>query len=163
MTAIRPWLQIRGDPSVRQFVFDQERVANEFDAHIEEVLGRVECLLIEHGVFHAKLHFSSGQVTLWLLHDPLRYRVHLKEEFLDPAICLAYPRAHYTDQATVPLEVIPQVLAEFKHLRSLDRNIYLRSASLNVVNGMVGLNFSCDGSHYLGYAEFLDRAGELYA
>jgi hypothetical protein len=157
------WLQIRGDPSVRQFVFDQERVANEFDAHIEEVFGWVECLLREHGVFHAKLHFSSGQVTLWLLHDPLRYRVHLKEEFLDSGICLAYPRARYTDQATVPMEVIPWVLAEFKRLRSLDRNIYLRSASLNVVNGLVGLNFSCDGSHYLGYTEFLDRAGELYA
>ena len=78
-------------------------------------------------------------------------------------ICLAYPRARYTDQATVPMEVIPWVLAEFKRLRSLDRNIYLRSASLNVVNGLVGLNFSCDGSHYLGYTEFLDRAGELYA
>jgi hypothetical protein len=163
MTAMRPWLQIRGDPSVRRFVFDQERVANEFDAHIEEVLGRVECLLKEHGVFHAKLHFSSGQVTLWLLHDPLRYRVHLKEEFLDSAICLAYPRAPYTDQAIVPPAVIPRVLAEFKRLRALDRNIYLRSASLNVINGLVGLNFSCDGSHYLGYGEFLDRAGELYA
>jgi len=156
------WLQIRGDPSVRQFVFDQERVANEFDVHIEEVLEKVACLLTGHGVFHAKLHFSSGQMTLWLLHDPLRYRVHLKEEFLDPTICLAYPLVQYTDQAIVPLEVIPQILAEFKRLRSLDRNIYLRSGSLNVVNGMVGLNFSCDGSHYLGYVEFLDRAGELY-
>ncbi len=79
------------------------------------------------------------------------------------AICLAYPRARYTDQATVPVKVIPRVLAEFKRLRSLDRNIYLRSASLNVVNGLVGLNFSCDGSHYLGYAEFLGCARDLYA
>jgi hypothetical protein len=33
---------------------------------------------------------------------------------------------------------------------------------LNVVNGMVGLNFSCDGSYYLNYAEFLTQAGKLY-
>lgn len=156
------WLQIRGDPSVRQFVFDQERVANEFDAHMDEVLLHVENLILKHGVFHAKVHFSSGQVTLWLLHDPLRYRVHVKEEFLDPNLCLAYPSVAYTPMAVVPTTVIPLVLAEFKRLRSLDRNIYLRSASLNVVNGMVGLNFSCDGSHYLGYSEFLSCASELY-
>jgi hypothetical protein len=114
-------------------------------------------------VFHAKLHFSSGQVTLWLLNDPLRYRVHLKEEFLDPDICLAYPHLPYTDEALVPTPEIPKVLAEFKRLRMQDNLIYLRSASLNVVNGLVGLNLSCDGSHYLGYAEFLSQAVKLYS
>jgi len=156
------WLQIRGDPSVRQFVFEQAHVANEFDRHIDEVLARIEVLLLGHGVFHAKVHFSTGQVTLWLLNDPLRYRVHVKEEFLDPDICLAYPRLPYTEEALVPTLEIPTVLAEFKRLRMQDNHIYLRSASLNVVNGLVGFNFSCDGSHYLNYAEFLTQAGKLY-
>lgn len=156
------WLQIRGDPSVRQFVFEQARVANEFDQRIDEVLARVQALLLGHGVFHAKVHFSTGQVTLWLLSDPLRYRVHIKEEFLDPEIALAYPRQPYTEQAIVPFREIPKVLSEFKRLRAQDQHIYLRAGSLNVVNGLVGLNFSCDGSHYLGYAEFLMRARDLY-
>jgi len=156
------WLQIRGDPSVRQFVFEQARVPNEFDKRLDEVLARVEVLILGHGVFHAKLHFSTGQVTLWLLNDPLRYRVHVKEEFLDPDICLAYPRLPYTEEALVPTPEIPKVLAEFKRLRMQDNHIYLRSASLNVVNGLVGLNFSCDGSHYLSYAEFLSQAAKLY-
>ena len=156
------WLQIRGDPSVRRFVFDQARVANEFDKHLDDVLGRVEALILGHGVFHAKLHFSTGQVTLWLLHDPPRYRVHVKEEFLDPEICLAYPRQAYTTEALVPTREISKVLAVFKRLRTQDKHIYLRSGSLNVVNGLVGLNFSCDGSHYISYAEFLARARELF-
>lgn len=162
-TAVRRWLQIRGDPSVRRFVFDQARVANEFDARLEEVLTRIEILIREHGVFHAKVHFSTGQVTLWLLHDPLRYRVHVKEEFLDTQVCLAYPRVPYTSLAIVPPVRIAPVLAEFQRLRTHDRHIYLRSGSLNVVNGLVGLNFSCDGSHYLDYADFLGHAHELYA
>ena len=157
------WLQIRGDPSVRQFVFEQARVPNEFDRRLDEVLARVEVLILRHGVFHAKLHFSTGQATLWLLNDPLRYRVHVKEEFLDPDICLVYPCVPYTAEALVPTPEIPKVLAEFKRLRMQDKHIYLRSASLNVVNGMVGLNFSSDGSHYLNYAEFLTQAGKLYA
>ena len=156
------WLQIRGDPSVRQFVFEQARAPNEFDKRLDEVLARVEVLILGHGVFHAKVHFSTGQVTLWMLNDPLRYRVHVKEEFLDPDICLAYPRLPYTEEALVPTLEIPTVLAEFKRLRMQDNHIYLRSASLNVVNGLVGFNFSCDGSHYLNYAEFLTQAGKLY-
>jgi hypothetical protein len=156
------WLQIRGDPSVRQFVFEQARVTNEFDKRLDEVLARVEVLMLGHGVFHAKLHFSTGQVTLWLLNDPLRYRVHVKEEFLDPDLRFVYPCIPYTAEALVPTLEIPKVLTEFKRLRMQDNQIYLRSASLNVVNGLVGLNFSCDGSHYLNYAEFLTQAGKLY-
>lgn len=157
------WLQIRGDPSGRQLVFEKVRAPNEFDKRLDDVLARVALMILGHGVFHAKLHFSTGQVTLWLVNDPLRYRVHAKEEFLDPDICLAYPLLPYTEEALVPTPEIPKVLAEFKRLRMQDNHIYLRSASLNVVNGLVGLNFSCDGSHYLSYAEFLSQAVQLYS
>lgn len=159
----RSWLQIRGDPSVRQFVFDQARVTNEFDRHLDEVLARIEVLFLGYGIFHAKVHFSTGQVTLWLINDPLRYRVHVKEEFLDPDLCSLYPRRPYTGEAIVPSPQIARVLTEFRRLRMLDSHIYLRAGSLNVVNGLVGLNFSCDGSYYLNYAEFLSHAHELYA
>lgn len=158
----RRWLQIRGDPSVSQFVFEQARVTNEFDARLDEVLDRTGALILRHGVFHAKVHFSTGQVTLWLLDDPLRYRVHITEEFLDPDICLAYPRQPYAEEAIIPSPEVSNVLAEFKRLRMLDHHIYLRSGSLNVVNGLVGLNFSCDGSHYLNYAEFITHTREHY-
>lgn len=157
MSAVRKrWLQIRGDPSVRQFVFEQERVASDFDLRLDEVLARTELLLRQHGVFHAKIHFSSGQVTLWLRQDPLRYRVHVAEEFLNPMFCLPYAHTSYPRSATVPEAVVPHVLSEFRRLRQQDQQIYLRSGSLNVINGLVGLNFSCDGSHYLDYADFLD-------
>jgi hypothetical protein len=49
------------------------------------------------------------------------------------------------------------VLEQFRQLRFMDENIYLRSGSLNIFNGTVGLNFSCDGSHYMNYREFLDK------
>lgn len=156
------WLQIRGDPSVRRFVFEQERVQNDFDQHLDQVLNRIETLFLYHGVFHAKVHFSTGQVTLWLLADPLRYRVHLQEELLDEDI-LSYPRMHYTDLALVAPAAVTAVLGEFKRLRMQDRNIYLRAGSLNVINGCIGLNFSCDGSHYLDYAEFLKQSDDIYS
>jgi len=47
-------------------------------------------------------------------------------------------------------------------LRHKDDSIYLRSGSLNIINGMVGLVFSCDGSHYIEYQEFLRRQDDVY-
>jgi hypothetical protein len=40
-------------------------------------------------------------------------------------------------------------------LRLSDPTFYLRTASINIFNGMVSLTFSCDGSHYMPYSEFL--------
>ena len=157
----RDWIQIRGDPSIRKFLFLQERKFNEFDERIDEVLARVTDLIRNYGVFHAKVHFSSGQVTLWLLDDPLRYQVHLKDEFLELNNFHAYPLKGYSHEAVVHPDFIPPIFDGFKRLRLKDPQIYLRSGSLNVINGFVGMNFSCDGSHYIYYDEFLHNIYEI--
>ena len=54
------------------------------------------------------------------------------------------------------------VLEQFQMLRFMDENIYLRSGSLNIFNGVVGLNFSCDGSHYMDYREFLEKDAQFW-
>lgn len=79
------------------------------------------------------------------------------EEIIDPELCLAYPVRPYPEKAITPASDIIKVLEQFKTLRFLDETIYLRSGSLNIMNGMVGLTFSCDGSHYMPVAEFLKR------
>ena len=157
------WLQIRGDPSIREFLFLQERKLNEFDHHLDEVLARIADLICDYGVFHAKIHFSSGQVTLWLVEDPMRYRVHVKEEFLNLDVIHNYPLAPYTHEAILNQQSIMPILQGFKQLRLKDPQIYLRSGSLNVVNGIVGLNFSCDGSHYMSCNDFLSKMDEISA
>ena len=150
------WLQIRGDPSIRQFLFSQSRVNNEFDEHIDVVLETVDLLLQRNGIFHAKIHFSSGQVTLWSMLDPYNYQVYLKEEFLAPGFLSQFDIKRYPINASVPRIRIRSVLDIFCVLRTKDDSIYLRSGSLNVINGMVGLNFSCDGSHYIDFQKFID-------
>jgi len=149
------WLQLKGDPAIRGGLFFQQRVESLLDQHIDEVLDLLAELIAVHGVFHSKLHFSSSRATLWLIEDPFRYRILDFDDLADPGICLAYPQRSYPTDAVIPLPRVKEVLSRFRELRFIDENIYLRSGSLNIFNGIVGLNFSCDGSHYMPWSDFL--------
>ena len=152
------WRQIKGDPSIRSTVYHQSRVESAMDRQLDTVLGVIEELMIYHGVYHVKLHFSSNRAVIWEMGDPYRYRLLDFDALVDPNICLAYPRKPYPADALVPRERIRAVLDLFRELRFMDDTFYLRSGTLNVFNGIVGLTFSCDGSHYIPHDEFL-RAG----
>jgi len=151
------WMQMRGDPSIRAGLFMQERTHSVMDEHMDEVLALLTELISVHGVFHAKLHFSSSRATLWVVDDPFRYRLHGIADLTDPDLCLAYPRRPYPKDAALPADAVAKVLHTFRDLRFLDETIYLRSATVNIFNGLVGLTFSCDGSHYMPWDEFLDK------
>lgn len=151
------WRQIKGDPAIRSVVFHQQRVESQMDKHLDEVIPIMSELITEHGVFHGKFHFSSSRATIWLVDDPFNYRILNFDEIIDPDICLAYPRREYHEKAIVPADKVVSVFEIFRRLRFADENVYLRAGSLNVINGMVGLNFSCDGSHYMRFDEFLEK------
>lgn len=151
------WRQIKGDPAIRSGLFTQQRVKSAMDAQIDKVLSVMKELMLAHGVFHAKFHFSSSRATLWRVDDPFDYQILNIDELSDPDICLAFRHQKKSKKTTVNAENTNKVFQQFKDLRFADENIYLRSASLNNINGMVGLNFSCDGSHYMHHKEFLDK------
>jgi hypothetical protein len=155
------WLQIKGDPSVRRFVFEQTRAASLFDSRIEELMATVGCLLTRHGVFHAKMHFSSNQLTCWLYNDPYRYRVFIGEEVFAPDFLAGFDQVVAIDRPLIGADTVPAILAEFARLRLKDESVYLRNGSLNLINGLIGMTFSCDGSHYLPVGEFFATVKNL--
>ncbi len=153
----RQWQQIKGDPSIRGNVFAQSRTQSEMDKNIDVVLGVVEELVVDHGVFHVKLHFSSNRAVIWHVDDPYRYRLLDIDSLTDPNICLVYPTTPYPQNATIPVESIRPILKGLRQLRYMDDTLYLRGGALNIFNGIINLTFSCDGSHYLPFDEFLNR------
>ena len=153
----RGWRQIKGDPSIRGTVFQQQRVDSPMDQNIDQALSILEDLMIERGLFQVVIHFSSSRATAWFLDDPYRYRLIDHEALADPDVCLLYPRQPWPADATMRPEAVKPVLRAMRELRLADQTIYLRSASINIFNGMISLTFSCDGSHYLSCDEFLDR------
>ena len=155
--AEKRWTQAKGDPSIRGNLFNQSRVESLLDSRVDEIIALLVELMSCHGVFHGKLHFSSSRATIWTVDDPYSYRILDFESLTDPDICLAYPQREYPGRAVVPVDKIAPIFAILRELRFADETIYLRAGSLNLCNGMVSLNFSCDGSHYIPYDEFLDK------
>ncbi len=152
------WRQIKGDPSIRSTVFQQCRVESPMDRNMAQAFSILEELLTERGMFQAVIHFSSSRATAWFVDDPYRYRMLDHEALADPDICLAYPVRAYPADALMPKSSIVPILDGMRELRLADNVIYLRSASINIFNGMISLTFSCDGSHYMRYDEFLEKS-----
>ncbi|MCU7878602.1 MAG: PDC sensor domain-containing protein [Candidatus Thiodiazotropha sp. (ex Lucinoma borealis)] len=162
------WQQFKGDPAVRGTLFMQQRIQSRLDENIDSVHETIYDLMTQHGIFHCKVHYSSGRCSFWVLRDPYTYQIHGVEEIVDPDIVLAYPLYRYPERAKITPAQLREVFLEFKALRFADETIYLRSASINIMNGMLGLTFSCDGSHYMPVDEFIEKnlgfwIGELAA
>lgn len=151
------WRQMKGDAAIRGTVFQQTRVDSLLDRDIDQALSILEELIVERGMFQGVIHFSSSRATVWVLDDPFRYRLLPHEALTDPDVCLAYPHWEYPPNALIPSTAIPNILRNMKALRFADETIYLRSASINIFNGLISLTFSCDGSHYMPWHEFLDK------
>ncbi len=157
----RIWLQVKGDPSIRGTLFMQTRTNSLMDETLDDIISIMEEMFIDRGLFHCQLHLSSSRCTFWLYEDPYRYRVHVLDEILNDVL-IAYPKRRYPPEAKVRPEKIRAVLEQFKRLREMDDTVYLRSGSLNIINGMVGLNFSCDGSHYMPVEELLEKGDNFW-
>lgn len=156
------WKQYKGDPAIRSTLFMQERALSTMDRCLNEVMDIITDMMQYHGIFHTKIHFSSSRASFWSITDPYTYHINTVDELINPDRCLAYPRQPLSDRAQVSHNDIAQVLNLFKELRNADETIYLRSSSFNIVNGIVGLTFSCDGSHYVPYREFLSKNIEFW-
>ena len=152
------WLQIKGDPSVRAQLFEQQRAPSLFDESIDQLHVIVKELLTRKGVFHIKLHYSSSQLTCWFARDPFCYEKFVRETVLEAGFTDRFPDADYAGR--IPLlnaDEILRLLGEFKRLRLTDETIYLRNAAVNLINGMINMSFSCDGTHYIDHKTFLAK------
>jgi len=151
------WRQVKGDPAIRGTVFQQCRVDSLMDRNMDPAMAILEELLTERGMFQGVIHFSSSRATIWLMDDPFRYRILDHEALSDPDVCMLYSRRSYPEDALIPPDRIKPLLNGMRQLRLADETLYLRSASINIFNGMISLTFSCDGTHYMSWREFLDK------
>ncbi|MEJ2359969.1 MAG: hypothetical protein P8Z75_00880 [Gammaproteobacteria bacterium] len=141
-------LRHRQQPSQRHSAVDQ---------NIDYLIYVLSTLMQEHGIFHCRLHFASACACLWSMDRPMDDALHSVDELLDPALFQRYPKRSYDSHTRLELDRIPLVFTQLKALRQTDDRVYLRSGSVNIINGRIGLSFSSDGSHYMSSDEFLNH------
>ena len=150
------WFQIKGDPSIRAQLFNQTRTASLFDGSIDRIHDIVRTLFLRKGVFHAKIHYSSSQLTCWFAQDPFCYEKFVREEVLAEGFVERFPDADHAGRPSVIDEAeLARLFAEFRRLRLTDETVYLRNAAVNLINGMINMSFSCDGTQYIDHRTFL--------
>jgi len=84
------WLQVKGDPSVRAFLFQQSRVESQFDSELDRIHGIVQELLIRKGAFHVKIHYSSSalfQRIFWFTFPNNNFLDRSPIQLTRPFIC----------------------------------------------------------------------------
>lgn len=117
-----------------------------FDAYFDESAAHVVSPLSTDRLFHVAVHFSSDQLTYWSWSDPYCCEVRVG------ALIWARDFPHtFRSSASGPTVLLVAALCfiwdGFKVLRFQDPHIYWRHGSINVANGIIGLSFSCNGSH----------------
>ncbi|MBT7307821.1 MAG: hypothetical protein HN842_06360 [Gammaproteobacteria bacterium] len=156
------WRQIKGDPAIRGQLFHQRFTPRAIDEYIDDVINILDELVVERGVFRVSLRFSSSRATIWVMEDPYDEHTHVLHEILDPSICLVYPKRSYPDQAKVMTDMVRPILERFSELRRADDVVYLRTGTLNIISGLVEVNFSCDGTHLMPAEMFLEKGEEFW-
>lgn len=136
----------------------QQRVKKIFAQHLSVIQTTLYQLISEYGLFQYTLHYSTGQIALWQMDDPYQYDLYTVEQFLSTDIFMDLSHHAYPAKAKISLQQVKQVLERFNDLRLVEGDFYLRSNSLNIMNGIIELDFSYDGYHqYLPIDKFLNE------
>ncbi len=152
------WIQIKGDPSVREFLFQQARTESLFDTSIDRLHRIVLQLFTRKGVFHSKIHYSSSQLTCWFARDPFCYEKFVREEVFEAGFPDRFPDSDHAGRPPlIDAAEIGRILGEFRRLRLTDETLYLRNGAINLIDGMINMTFSCDGTHYIDHRTFFER------
>ena len=78
-----------------------------------------------------------------------------------PGFLDQFAPAVFAERPMIDPAEVGNILQEFRRLRLTDESVYLRNASINLINGTIGMTFSCDGSHYIPYEEFYETLANL--
>lgn len=84
LPADRPFVSIKGDPSLRETVPLRPRQPSRLDQIASTVLERCAALLRETGVYAIYIGFNSSEVRTESIFNPFAYEVHDAEDLVKP-------------------------------------------------------------------------------
>lgn len=91
LPADRPFVSIKGDPSLRETVQQRPRQPSRLDPITTEVLATCAALLQDTGVYAIYVGFNSSEVRTESIFNPFAYEIHDAEDLIKPG----YVKRHF--------------------------------------------------------------------
>ncbi len=135
--------------------FPKARAAsNHFDDRLDELIDIARKLILNKGVFHLSIHFASSQLICWTFDNPYSYQIYHAEEIFSDDFMRHFVSLESKLHTCIKKDQVLPVLKTLKILREQSNNSELRNASINIMNGYIGLAFSCDDTRYIKLEDF---------
>ncbi|WP_428086843.1 hypothetical protein [Candidatus Thioglobus sp.] len=73
---------LKGDPSLKESVYNRERTQSIVDDNIDELMDVVLSLLLFTGIFRIVIGLNNGEIKTSSVFDPFNVEIHLAEDLL---------------------------------------------------------------------------------
>jgi len=121
-------LSIKGDPSLRETVFNRERYDSIVDVILPELTPNIESMLIERNVFRVLINFNSGEVEAYTLFNPFSPETHAANRLTSKSyLDRHFPLINYEEKTRI-VKSIYTLLAQDSYLGELSshwKNLFL--------------------------------------
>lgn len=134
-----------------------------FDDRLDELMAICHCLITSKGVFHINIHFSSSQLACWTYDNPYTFQIYNVEDIFAPHFMGLFAPLDSKLHTCIQREDIAPLLETLKNLRASRMGSELRSASIHMMNGYIGLTFACDDTRYIPFRELISPIDDMPA
>jgi len=133
---------------------DANLTSNHFDNRLDELVAITKDLIINKGVFHLAIHFSSSQLICWTFDNPYSYQIYQAEEIFSDGFMHHFASLELKLHSDIKKDQVLPILKSLRTLREQPNGSELRNASIHMINGYIGVNFSCDDTRYINFKDF---------
>jgi len=132
-----------------------QHASDHFDDNIDRLLVIAKDLMLNKGVFHISIHFSSSELVCWTFDNPYSYQVYTAEEVFSTNFMNLFLPVKSNIHTCINKNKILPILDSLKILRDRQNGSELRNASIHMINGYIGLTFACDDTRYINFKDFI--------
>ncbi len=112
-------LSIKGDPSLRETVFNRERYKSIVDPILSELIPNLESMLLKRNVFRFVLNFNSGEIEVYTLFNPFTPETHAANKLTSISyLDRHFPIISYDEKAQI-IKTIYESLSQTPYLTNL--------------------------------------------
>lgn len=104
-------VSIKGDPSLRETVFNRERYDSIVDDLMPELLPNLEAMLLERNVFRVFINFNSAEIRVHTVFDPFTPETHAANKLTSRAyLDRHFPALDYEEKARIIRRIYSVIL-----------------------------------------------------